>query len=239
MIIGSAILVLLICVFAIITYSIKGFTWVSLVLFSVLSVATLFSLPTLLGHTGHLFVHQRDGRAVLLLTHILTAIPCTLLGPALIYSAFRKSYTSLHRNLGKCYVIFTLLSAVLAMPLSMTNGGGIVGRLGFSTMAVLWFIFTLLAYTSIRNGDTKTHERYMLRSYAMTFAFVNVNVTFHYIGAYNMVNFDPMALKIFQSWVSWIINLLFVEAFLLVRSKKLFAHIGRSRSHTTTVNVGK
>lgn len=159
-------------------------------------------------------------RHPLLLVHIILATPCTLLAPLLVYKPYRRKFPKQHRFIGKLYVFGALISAILVLPLSLTNGGGLPAQIGFSTMSFLWFGFTLKAYLEVRNRKFAAHERWMLRSYAMTFAFVHVNVTYPLMHVYEIVNYDAMSIKILQSMVSWSVNLAAVEIFLRFNRRK-------------------
>lgn len=192
--------------------------------FMFLTIMTLTVMVPLSGQITHSFsdtflLADTTWRHPLLFFHIALATPCTLLAPLLVFKPYRRKYRSQHRLAGKLYVVGALISAILILPLCLTHGGGFVPRLGFTTMSVLWFSFTLKAYLEIRKGNFIEHERWMLRSYAMTFAFVHVNVTFPLIHIYDVI-LDPVHVKILQSMVSWSMNLLFVELYLFKRKKK-------------------
>lgn len=59
----------------------------------------------------------------------------------------------------------------------------------------------------------------MMRSYAMSFAFIHVNLTYHWIGVYQFMN-DAVAIKVMQSMVSWQFNLLVIEFYLAATTFK-------------------
>lgn len=161
---------------------------------------------------------ETSWRGLFLLPHIITGACSTFLGPVLFYRPFRNSNLSLHRKIGKIYVYGTLISAILVLPLSTTNAGGLIPQIGFTTMAVLWIVFTLLALRTAMKGDIESHRKWMFRSYAMTFAFVNVNFTFKILNAYQLLELNDLGVKIMQSYVSWIMNLIIVEIYLFCSS---------------------
>lgn len=157
-------------------------------------------------------------RRALLIPHIVLALASTFLGPLLLLRGYRSAYPAHHRAIGKVYVFGTLLSGVLVLPLAITNAGGIAGQIGFTTMAVSWTSFTWLAYTAIRHRDFSAHRRWMLRSYALTFAFVHVNFTYPFFDLYAMFEVGPVGAKVMQSMLSWIPNLVLVEFYLAATS---------------------
>lgn len=150
---------------------------------------------------------------MLLWAHVFFAVPALLLGPWLFWARFRGMFPALHRNLGKIYVIACLLSAASSLPLGLGNSVGIVPRVGFSMLAVCWFFFTYTAYLCARRKDFVSHRRWMMRSYACTYAFVNVKIY-----ALSMLFFgfetELWLLQTLQSCVSWTTNLLIVEVYL-------------------------
>lgn len=149
---------------------------------------------------------------ILLVTHIAAAVPAILTGPFLFTPEWRKNRPDLHRLFGKIYVYGCLVSATLVIPLAVNNGGMMIEpKIGFTVMAVLWFGITWLAFMAARNKDYIAHRRWIMRSYAMTFAFIHVNLTYKLIGVYHL---DIVQVKIMQSMVSWMANLLVVEIYL-------------------------
>lgn len=150
---------------------------------------------------------------ILLLAHVVLAIVPLVLGPWLFHAGFRKDHLNAHRLLGKIYVVTCLASAAASFPLSLAHPSGYLPRTGFGLLAVAWFTFTLLAYYYVRQKDLPRHRRWMFRSYASTYAFVNVKIYGHLL---NEISLDvhPLFVKILQSCASWMSNLLLVEVYL-------------------------
>lgn len=149
---------------------------------------------------------------ILLVSHMMAALPCIIIGPFLFYRGLQKANPKLHRTLGKAYVYGVLYSAVTVIPLAMSKAN-VIPQTGFTVMAVLWFCVTWLGFMAARNKDFIAHRRWMMRSYAMSFAFVHVNLTYHLIGVYDGA-LDPVSIKVMQSMVSWLFNLFVVEIYL-------------------------
>lgn len=150
---------------------------------------------------------------MLLYAHVLLAIPPLVIGPWLFLEEFRKSKPRWHRELGKAYVLCCMFSALTGLPLALGNAVGIIPRMGFSSLAVCWFLFTYIAYRSARNRDFQNHRKWMMRSYACTFAFVNVKF---YGLAVLSFGLEPgiWLMRTMQSCVSWMSNLFIVEIYL-------------------------
>lgn len=150
---------------------------------------------------------------ILLLFHVLLAVVPLVLGPWLFHARFRKDHLSAHRLMGKIYVVTCLVSAATSLPLAFAHPSGFLPRTGFGLLAVAWFVFTLLAYQYARRKDLPHHRRWMFRSYACTYAFVNVKIYGHVLSEL-AVNVHPLFVKILQSCASWMSNLLLVEIYL-------------------------
>ncbi len=193
-------------------------------IFPFLVFGTLFVLPvplkylfnTPIIYTNNLFAAEAFSTPIinnlLLAVHIAVAIPSILIGPFLFIVPLRKAYPKLHIRFGQIYVIGCILSALTVVPLAIANNPGTPAAYGFTPMATIWFLTTYFAYTSAINKDYVAHRRWIMRSYAMTFAFVHVNMTWKLILPFEYMSHD--AIKIMQSMVSWMINLFLVEIYL-------------------------
>ncbi len=152
------------------------------------------------------------GDNLLLFLHIAASIPAIALGPFLFSSRLRKEHPNIHKTIGKLYVIGCLIGAITVFPLAMNNPIGLTPRVGFGFMATIWFIVTFFAYTAAINKDFIAHRRWMIRSYAMTFAFIHVNVTYKLLFPFGISS--PVTAKVMQSMVSWQFNLLIAELYI-------------------------
>jgi len=162
---------------------------------------------------------------ILLLLHVVLAIAPLCLGPWLFHAALRKEKPRLHRWMGQVYVVCCLLSAATSLPLALSHPSGAVPRIGFGTLAVVWFAFTWLAYRYAREKNFVQHRRWMFRSYACTFAFVNVKI-YGYLLAMLGSPLHPLIVKILQSCFSWMSNLFLVEIYLSATTY-LGVYVGR------------
>ncbi len=84
--------------------------------------------------------------------------------------------------------------------------------MGFGLLAVLWLFTTANAYRHIRLGDRVAHRRWMIRSYALTFAAVTLRI---YLPLSQVAGlpFDPAYQTI--SWFCWVPNLIVAEWIIL------------------------
>jgi hypothetical protein len=96
------------------------------------------------------------------------------------WSQFSKSFRSrnlnFHRTLGKTYLISVLISGLCGLYIAFYAMGGIVPQVGFGGLAMAWLFTSSSAYRSIRSKDIDSHEKWMIRSYALTFAAVTLRL---------------------------------------------------------------
>ena len=85
--------------------------------------------------------------------------------------------------------------------------------MGFGMLALFWLYTTTNAYTSIRNRDIASHQKWMIRSYALCFAAVTLRIYLPiFLGLMGM-EFVP-AYKII-AWLCWGPNLVVAELFIV------------------------
>lgn len=149
--------------------------------------------------------------------HILLGGIALLIGWTQFPKKFRAKNLSWHRTLGKVYIVAILFSGFAGLYMAVYANGGIVPKLGFGGMAISWLATTVLAYTSIRKKAIKEHQKWMIRSYAVTLA----GVTFRLWLPLFLFVFDMNFNLVYSvdSWISWVLNLVFAEILI----SKIFA----------------
>lgn len=131
---------------------------------------------------------------------------------------FRIRYTDLHRNAGKIYVVAVLISSLAGFIIAFNATGGIVPITGFLCLAVLWLMTDIQAYRTIRKGDVKMHEQWMIRNYALTFAAVTLRIWIPVLqSGFNLPFSEAYQIV---AWLCWIPNLMFAEALIFISQKK-------------------
>jgi uncharacterized membrane protein len=150
-------------------------------------------------------------------THVVLGATALAVGPFQFFPKWRNRNLSLHRIIGKVYVIACLLGGLAGLIIAMFATGGIVAKLGFSGLAIAWLYTTSLAYLRIRQRDVDAHYRWMVRSFALTFAAVTLRL---YLPLSDIVlNLDFISAYRVISWACWVPNLLLAE-FIILRSFK-------------------
>jgi uncharacterized membrane protein len=135
-----------------------------------------------------------------------------LIGAFQVNAGLRKRALNLHRWMGRTYIVAVLFAGSSALVLATQSQGGLVTHVGFGLLAVLWLVATGVAYTHIRRRDQVSHRRWMLRSYALTFAAVTLRIWLPASLAAGLPS--PDAYQVI-AWACWVPNLIFVEWWLL------------------------
>jgi uncharacterized membrane protein len=115
----------------------------------------------------------------LLIPHTLAGIFALLIGPVNFSSRIRQRHLTLHRVLGRIYVVSVFVGSFTGIALAW----GRPGLPGTSMQAVAWMVCTTAAFLAARNRQIAVHRQWMARSYAVTFTFVSSRV-FNLVPAY-------------------------------------------------------
>lgn len=142
-------------------------------------------------------------------SHILFGGFSLLTGWSQFNKKIRNDRIKLHRLLGKIYIVSVLLSGICGLYISFYATGGMVSNFGFGLLAIFWIYFTLKAYFAIRKIEILNHQRWMIRSYALTFAAVTLRLYLPILPIILQTDFIS-AYRII-SWMCWIPNLLVAE----------------------------
>ncbi len=144
-------------------------------------------------------------------THISFGGLSLLTGWSQFSKRLRTKNLSLHRWLGKVYVISVLLSGTAGLYIAIYATGGIVSSFGFGSLAIVWLTSTFLAYKNIRQLRIQKHQQWMIRSFALTFAAVTLRLWIPMFQIFTDMDFVS-SYKII-SWLCWIPNLAVGEWF--------------------------
>ena len=141
--------------------------------------------------------------------HIIPGGLALILGAFQFHNGLRARWTSLHRNCGRAYVVFVLIGAVGGLLLAWYAPRDPATRLGFATLAIVWFYSGVMAYRAIRAGEIALHRQWMVRSYALTLAAVTLRIQLGiYQGALGL-SFDESYSIV--AWFCWVPNLIIAE----------------------------
>jgi uncharacterized membrane protein len=121
----------------------------------------------------------------------------------------RRRAPALHRWLGRFYLTVVLFGAIGGAALATIATGGLVARVGFFLLAILWLWSGTAAYLAIRRGDIDTHRRWMVRNFALTFAAVTLRLHLPLLQFGFGVPFDAAYPVV--AWLAWVPNLVVAE----------------------------
>ena len=178
----------------------------------------------LLGTKSFEILHDAIWRPVFYL-HISFGGIALLTGWSQFSRRMRIRNMQLHRRLGMGYLVCVLLSGLAGLYIALYASGGIIAQLGFTGLAIGWLCTTAMAYSSVLKRDIRSHENWMIRSYALCFAAVTLRLWLplfqfgfgiEFFAGYRII-----------AWLCWVPNLLVAEAIIRIKSgKKMESTIG-------------
>jgi hypothetical protein len=144
-------------------------------------------------------------------THIAASAVALLLGPFQFLPAMRRTMPVLHRWSGRIYVAACLIGGAAGGAIALYSSAGLIAGLGFLGLAIGWLFTTTMAWMSAMKRDFVAHERWMIRSFALTLAAVTLRLYLPTIFILNM-GFDGPYTVI--AWACWVPNILIAELFI-------------------------
>jgi uncharacterized membrane protein len=96
----------------------------------------------------------------LMYIHLATVVPCIFIGALLLII---KKGTSIHKILGRIYMILMLVTACVTLFMPSVVGPTILNHFGLIHSFSLLTIYTVpTAYLAIKKGNIKVHKRKMI-----------------------------------------------------------------------------
>lgn len=138
-----------------------------------------------------------------------------LVGPFQFLRGLRAKRPHIHRWTGRVYVACCIAGGVSGGLIGPFASTGPVAASGFTALAVAWLITTAMAYRYAVARDFARHERWMVRSFALTLAAVTLRLYlplgvfalgFSFAEAYSAI-----------AWLAWVPNLIAAEIWLAAR----------------------
>lgn len=137
-------------------------------------------------------------------------------GPFQFSSWLRARWLSLHRLLGRVYLLSILASGIGGFVIAFVSQGGVPAHLGFGCLAILWVFTGAVAYRRAVTGDVAHHREWMIRNYSLTLAAVTLRFYIP-LSVIADVPFEQAYRVI--AWVSWIPNLAVAEWLVIARDR--------------------
>jgi len=149
------------------------------------------------------------------LVHIAAGGLALLLSPVQLSTRLRARAPHVHRAVGRITLVAIAAGGTAGLVLAPMSLAGAVGTAGFGALAVLWLAFAALGLRAIRGGDVTAHRRFMLRTFAMTYAAVTLRLWL--LVLVPVLGDFPRAYAVVP-FLSWVPNLVVVE--LLLRRQR-------------------
>jgi len=162
-------------------------------------------------HYGPYFWPRRWG----LMLHIAGGTIALIVGLVQLWLGLTHRVAAAHRALGKLYVGAIGVASIGGFYLALTIHGNPPYGTGLFMLCVAWVITTSMAVFAIRRRNVTQHREWMLRSYAVTFAFV----TFRF-GVDALVQWrglQPGEAQAIMAWACWVAPLVLLEPLLQLR----------------------
>ena len=146
--------------------------------------------------------------------HVYTSFFLLVVGVLQFSKRIRLRKPALHKLFGKLYVFIILFfSGPSALVMSYYANGGLVSKTAFLLLTVLWILFTILAFLSAMKLDFVLHQKFVIRSFALTLSAISLRL-FKYIIVFL---FHPLPMDTYRivSWLGWIFNLIIAEIIII------------------------
>lgn len=160
------------------------------------------------------FLDHITNRRTLFLMHIAAAPVALAVGAFQFMPKLRAKRSGLHRWMGRIYGLSILIGGIGALGIGVTAIGGPVAQVGFTLLAILWLATTANAVRLAMQRNIVEHRKWMIRSFALTFAAVTLRLQlpFFFAGGY-----DYAAASLWVAWTCWVPNLIVAERIIRTR----------------------
>jgi hypothetical protein len=152
-----------------------------------------------------------ETRHLAFLAHVSAAPVALALACFQLMPRLRARRPALHRWIGRGYVASVAVGGLGALAMAPVANGGPVATLGFGLLALAWLATTAMGYAAARARATARHRRWMIRSFALTFAAVTLRLEMPLMMAAGM---DYVATIRVLAFLCWVPNALVAEALL-------------------------
>jgi uncharacterized membrane protein len=148
--------------------------------------------------------------------HIAASAVAMILGAFQFLKPLRQKAPAIHRWMGRGYILACVVGGAAGGVIALSSTAGPIAGWGFFLLAVLWVPFTLLAWVSAMRRDFVAHERWMIRSFALTLAAVTLRLYLPMVAILDM-EFLPAYRAI--AWLAWVPNLIVAEIWIAMRKR--------------------
>lgn len=161
--------------------------------------------------------------------HITAAAVAMLTGPWQFNRSLRRRMPRVHRVTGRLYVAGCVVGGVAGGAIALTSSSGLVAGFGFLGLAIAWVSTTVIALRRILARDVEGHERWVMRSFALTFAAVTLRF---YLGTSGAAGIEFESSYPVIAWACWVPNLVIVELWMRSRMPRIAPRTAPARTLT-------
>lgn len=209
----------------------SAFWWIAL---SALAIAVFAPLRYALNPLDELTANGQDlaanyvgrsaGVQLAFYLHIGFGGLALLLSPLQFATRLRLRAPRVHRVVGRVVLASIAIGGLAGLVLAPLSLAGAVGTAGFGLLAVLWLAFAATALLAVLRRDIAAHRRWMVRTFALTYAAVTLRLWLGVLipaqmglaGVDEQLAFERAYLLV--PFLAWVPNLLVAEWYLAARS---------------------
>ena len=162
-----------------------------------------------------------DAWRVSFFIHVFSSMFALMAGFSQFSKKLLHTKPILHRRLGYAYVINIMcITGPAGLVMSFYANGGLLSRIAFVMLSVLWMFFTATAVYKAIKKDFAAHRAFMIRSYALTLSALSLRMWKVLFAEFT--NIGPMDRYRIIAWLGWGLNLLIAEYIIIqqVRNRK-------------------
>lgn len=160
-----------------------------------------------------------------LTVHVAASGLALLIGIFQFLRSIRLRRIGVHRWLGRFYVAACVAGGLTGLPLAFGTTMGPVTTAGFAILSIAWLFVTIRGWREIRAGHVVAHREWMVRSWALTFAAVNLRL---YLGIAFVLSIPFAQSYPVISFLAWVPNLIVAEIYLRRRPLPVGSRSGRA-----------
>lgn len=155
-----------------------------------------------------------------IIIHAFFGSTALFVGVFQLISRFREKFPKANIVLRKIYYGSVIIGGIFGLYVALYAQGGLVNKIGFGILAVLWLYSIGKAIRADVAGDMGSFRIWIVRNYAFTFAAVTLRLYIPII--WSFYGFEPSAFNTIYTvlgFLCWVPNIIFVEWFYLNKSK--------------------
>lgn len=171
------------------------------------ALASLRFLPWGVERTMEFVAYHAIERQWMFFTHVTLGPLALAVMPFQFSHRLRRNRPGVHRWLGRVYGVAILVSGLAGLAMALGTQAGTFAGIGFGLLAIAWLGTTGIAISHAMAGRIADHQRWIVRSAALTFAAVTLRIELPILAmTLGMETGYP-----YVAWLCWVPNLLVAE----------------------------